>query len=68
MAAFEDVERLFFEMNLLVWREVARQFRGCIIRDGDSFLRHCFGNVCGAWRAFDAVRRKGCEFGIVFVW
>jgi hypothetical protein len=66
VAAFENVECLLFEENLLILLKIARQ--GCrgLIRYGDNFLCQRLRDVCGAGGAFDAVRREGLELGIVF--
>ena len=66
MPAFKDVKRLFFEMNLLILRKIARQRCCQVVRDSDNFLRQGFGNDCGANCAFDAMGRKCFELGIVF--
>ena len=65
VAAFEDVERLLFEKNLLVWRQVAGQRVRGFVRDGDDVLSKCFGNICGAGGSFDAVWREGRELRII---
>ena len=66
MPALEDVERLFFEMNLLILFKITRQRCRGLVRDCYNFLRQRLGNIGGARGAFDAVRRKCLELGIVF--
>src|SRR5712672_185627 len=65
MAAFKDVEGLFFEKNLLELRKIGWQ-PGCrLVWYGDNFLCQSFGNIGGPWSAFDTVGRKSFEFWVV---
>src|SRR5216684_2351444 len=66
MAAFEYIECLLFEQDLLVGREIARQHGFGLIRDNSNFLRERFGNILRARSPFDAVRWKCFELWIVF--
>ena len=63
--AFEDVERLLFEENLLVLRRSAGSFAG-VVGDRDDVASQRFRNKSRSGRAFDAVRRKNRELGIIF--
>ena len=62
--AFEDIERLFFEVYLLMLRKILRQRVRGLIRNRQNSLRQCFLHKLGARRSLDAVRRKRIELGI----
>src|SRR5712671_5602654 len=65
MLAFEDVEGLLFEKDLLELRQIGWQ-PGCrLVWYGDNLLRQRFGNIGGSWSAFDTVGRKSFEFWVV---
>src|SRR5258708_17411295 len=53
VTAFKNIQRLFFEMDLLVGREVGRDCCCWIVRYGDNLFRQRLGNICGTWGAFD---------------
>ena len=65
MPALEDVERLLFEVYLLMLREVMRQRVHGLIRNRQNSFGQRFLHKLGACGPLDAVRRKRCELGIV---
>ncbi len=65
MAALEDVERLFFQYDLLVLRKILGELRAGFIRYCDEFVRQGFGHQFRARRPADAVWRKLRELRIV---
>ncbi len=65
MEAGKDVERLLFEENLLVLRKIRRQLRCGLVGDRGYFASQGLGNKPRSGSAFDAMRRKGGELGVV---
>ena len=65
VVAFEDVQRVLVQMELVEFREIFRQTGGRVIRNDGDFFGARLGDEFRARGAFDAVRRKLLKFRIV---
>jgi hypothetical protein len=65
VTGLENVQRLFFEEDLLVRGEIGGNSRGGIIGDVEDFLGQRLRNEVSAFRFLYTVRRESGEFRIV---
>lgn len=65
MTALENIQRLLFQNDLLMAREILGKFGGGFIRYRDEFFGYRLRHQSCAGGATDAVRRKLREFRIV---
>ena len=65
MVGFEDVERLFFEEDLLVGGEIGGDRRSHVVGNMEDFFGERLRDKVRAFRFLYTVRRESCELGVV---